>query len=226
MAAPVIGVDIEHGTGGYHGRVCLLQLSTGTVDIIVDAIAEGVRPAIARLLRPLFESQKILKVFHSAENDIMWLQRDFALSVVNVFDTHQACRALSSGVSDLPQLWSVFCDFHLNATAKKTMQCSDWSRRPLTDEQLQYARIDARFLPHLAAALLWAMYSLDGLPSKDGQLGERESVTDEEGRVLGALSSIVALKRSPLHFALDRGEAEEDTSPIQPGLPKAAPVSR
>jgi exosome complex exonuclease RRP6 len=35
-----------------------------------------------------------LKVLHGAESDILWLQQDFSLYIVNLFDTYHASRVL------------------------------------------------------------------------------------------------------------------------------------
>ena len=39
------------------------------------------------MLLPVFTDPKVTKVLHGADMDILWLQRDFGLYVVNMFDT-------------------------------------------------------------------------------------------------------------------------------------------
>lgn len=34
----------------------------------------------------------MVQVFHGADNDVLWLQRDFHVYVVNLFDTSKVCR--------------------------------------------------------------------------------------------------------------------------------------
>lgn len=46
-----------------------------------------------------YESQRLHKVLHGAESDIVWLQQDFNLYIVNLFDTYHASRALSEVAS-------------------------------------------------------------------------------------------------------------------------------
>jgi exosome complex exonuclease RRP6 len=43
-------------------------------------------------LRSIFDDPSKVKVFHGADMDIQWLQRDFDLYIVNMFDTGQAAR--------------------------------------------------------------------------------------------------------------------------------------
>ena len=53
-------------------------------------------------------SPSVLKVMHGARNDAKWLQRDFDLHLVNVFDTEQACKALRKRKSALRGLLSEY----------------------------------------------------------------------------------------------------------------------
>lgn len=65
------------------------------------------------------------QVFHGADSDIEWLQRDFGLYVVNLFDTHQASRALNLARHSLDHLLKHFC----NADSDKRYQLADWRIR-------------------------------------------------------------------------------------------------
>jgi hypothetical protein len=44
-----------------------------------------------QLLLPVFSDPAVVKVLHGADSDIVWLQRDFGLYIVNLFDTGQVC---------------------------------------------------------------------------------------------------------------------------------------
>ena len=46
------------------------------------------------LLLGVFTNPAITKVFHGADSDVKWLQRDFGLYIVNLFDSGQASRIL------------------------------------------------------------------------------------------------------------------------------------
>ena len=59
--------------------------------------------------------------------DIGWLQRDFGIYVVNMFDTGQAARVLNYGKYSLAFLLKKFCD----VTANKQYQLADWRIRLL-----------------------------------------------------------------------------------------------
>ena len=52
---------------------------------------------------------QVLKVLHGADSDIVWLQRDFGIYVINMFDTGQAARVLGYPSAGLAYLLSRFC---------------------------------------------------------------------------------------------------------------------
>lgn len=138
-AATEIAVDVEHHhEHSYLGFTCLLQISTRTADFIVDTLA--LRDEMWRLA-PVFHDPKIVKVLHWAESDVRWLQRDFGLFLVNVFDTAIALQTLRMPKS-LAFLVDHVCQIKLN----KQHQMSDWRTRPLSSSQLRYAQEDTHYL--------------------------------------------------------------------------------
>lgn len=91
-SAQEIAVDLEHHSyRSYAGFLCLMQISTREEDFVVDVIA--LRDEM-ECLNEVFTNEKIVKVFHGAESDVVWLQQDFNLYVVNLFDTFHASKLL------------------------------------------------------------------------------------------------------------------------------------
>lgn len=87
-----IAVDLEyHSYRTFAGFVCLMQISTREADFVVDTIA--LRDEMEEL-NEVFTDPDVVKVFHGAESDIVWLQQDFNLYVVNLFDTYHASKVL------------------------------------------------------------------------------------------------------------------------------------
>jgi exosome complex exonuclease RRP6 len=82
---------------------------------------------------------------HGADMDIGWLQRDFGIYVVNMFDTGQASRVLEYPRFSLAFLLKKFCD----VTANKQYQLADWRIRPLPEEMVLYAREDTHYLLYI-----------------------------------------------------------------------------
>ena len=70
----------------------MIQVSTRERDFVVDALA--LRSKMRAHLARHFEDATKQKVMHGADMDVQWLQRDFGIYVVNMFDTGQAARVL------------------------------------------------------------------------------------------------------------------------------------
>ena len=137
--APVVAVDTESNSlHAYRERVCLIQISTSDADYIVDPIA---LPDLSAL-GPVMANPRQQKILHAAENDLVGLRRDFQFSFANIFDTMTAARTLGWPQVGLAPILNT----HFGVTMDKKYQRADWKRRPLTPEQLEYARLDTHHL--------------------------------------------------------------------------------
>ncbi|XP_042409470.1 protein RRP6-like 3 isoform X4 [Zingiber officinale] len=143
----IFAVDTEqHSIRSFLGFTSLIQISTWKEDYLIDTIALHDMMAT---LRPAFANPAIIKVFHGADNDVLWLQRDFHIYVVNMFDTAKACEILSKPQKSLAYLLETYCGVYTD----KTLQREDWRLRPLSDEMTEYARNDAHYLLYIAGCL-------------------------------------------------------------------------
>ncbi|CAN8247695.1 unnamed protein product [Cochlearia groenlandica] len=143
----VFGVDTEqHSLRSFLGFTALIQISTQEKDFLVDTIALH---DVMSVLRPVFADPHICKVFHGADNDVTWLQRDFHIYVVNMFDTAKACEVLSKPQRSLAYLLETVCGVSTN----KVLQREDWRQRPLSEEMVEYAITDAHYLLYIAESL-------------------------------------------------------------------------
>jgi ribonuclease D len=117
-------------------RVSLAQLSGATGEVVVvDVLATGVEP-----LRPLVESPEVRLIAHNARFDDGVL-RAVGLNPQGFVDT----LAMSRAVLSLPSHSLAAVTEHLfGLPLDKTLQKSNWRRRPLTRAQLTYAARDAR----------------------------------------------------------------------------------
>ena len=136
---PIVAVDTESNSlHAYREQVCLIQFSTPAADYIVDPI----RLPDLSSLAPFFANPDQQKVFHAAEGDITGLRRDYQFEFANIFDTMSAARTLG-----WPQVGlAAILDTHFGVKMSKKYQRTDWKRRPLTPEQLDYARLDTHYL--------------------------------------------------------------------------------
>lgn len=140
-----IAVDTEHHSyRTYLGLTSLIQISTRSQDYIVDPY-----PLWKELtaLNEVFTDPKIVKIFHGADSDLKWLQRDFSVYIVNLFDTHLAAKRL-----DFPpgcRSFAYLLNFYCKLTTDKQFQLADWRIRPLSQDLVKYARTDTRYLIHI-----------------------------------------------------------------------------
>jgi ribonuclease D len=145
--APVIGIDTE-GDSFYHyrERVCLIQFSDANTDYIVDPLAcKELSPLTQVLADP-----NIVKVLHGGDYDIVCLRRDYGFQLHGVFDTLIAAQLIGLprfGLGDL-------VDTYFQYTMDKGYQRHNWSKRPLLEEHLEYARGDTHYLIPLRELLL------------------------------------------------------------------------
>lgn len=140
---PLIAVDTEADSlFSYFEKVCLVQISTRAVDYLIDPLALEDKASSMSLLAPVFANAGIEKVFHAAEYDIFCLKRDFQFQFANLFDTMIAARILGWKNVGLGNILQEKFGVVLN----KKMQRANWGARPLTDEQMTYARTDTHYL--------------------------------------------------------------------------------
>ncbi|KAL6930467.1 related to Exosome complex exonuclease RRP6 [Hanseniaspora guilliermondii] len=138
-----LAIDLEHhDLRSYYGITCLMQISTRDQDYIIDTLV--LRDELTQL-NEVFCDPNIVKVLHGAFMDIIWLQRDFGLYIVSLFDTYHASRSLGFRKNSLAFLLSHYANFD----ADKQYQLADWRQRPLTPELLSYARSDTHFLLYI-----------------------------------------------------------------------------
>ena len=134
-----VAIDTESNSlHAYREQVCLIQFSTADTDYLVDPLALD----DISLLGNIFANPEIEKIFHAAEYDLICLKRDFDFSVTNIFDTRWAVRVLGYSKDGLDGLLGEKFDIKVN----KKYQKADWGKRPLSDEQINYARLDTHYL--------------------------------------------------------------------------------
>jgi ribonuclease D len=112
------------------------------------------------------------KVFHDGEYDVLILKRDYAFEFAGLFDTRVAAAALGE-VN--PGLASVLRK-HFDVELDKSLQRSDWSRRPLEPGQIAYARLDTRYLIPLMDIFQAELERLDRTMVVDGECRRLEAL--------------------------------------------------
>lgn len=136
---PALAVDTESNSlYVYHEQVCLIQISVPGTDYLVDPLALTDLSGLG----PLLADHKVLKVLHGAEYDLSVLHRSFGFTLTNLFDTMWASRILGWSAHGLAALLRT----HFGVILNKKFQRANWGVRPLPPQQLDYARLDTRYL--------------------------------------------------------------------------------
>jgi len=121
-------------------ELCLIQMASPTTEVIVDPLAKGID------LTPFFElmaNTAVLKVFHAARQDIEIIFNRGGLIPHPIFDTQVAAMVCGFGDSvSYDQLVSRTKGIQIDKSSRFT----DWSRRPLSEKQLDYALADVTHL--------------------------------------------------------------------------------
>ena len=141
-----IGVDMEMDSMfHFREKICLIQMATEQQTFIIDPLSIH----SMSLVKPLFENDRIKKVFHGADYDVRSIFRDFRIEINNLFDTELASRFLGVQQTSLESV----LNSRFNVVLYKRYQKKDWSQRPLPGHMIDYAAGDACFLVPLASEL-------------------------------------------------------------------------
>jgi ribonuclease D len=144
---PWIGVDTEFlRERTFFPKLCLLQLAAGgqiwCIDTLRIASLDALMPALTAAASP--------KVIHAARQDLEAVYLSAKRVITPVFDTQIAAGCI--GLK--PQIgYAELVKTLLDVTVPKGQTRTDWSKRPLTREQLEYAADDVLYLGEVASHL-------------------------------------------------------------------------
>ena len=169
---PFITVDTEFlRESTYYPQLCVAQIASADEALVIDALAPGLD------LAPFFElmaNESVVKVFHAARQDIEIVWHRAGLIPHPIFDTQVAAMVLGYGDSiSYDQLVQRIT----GDTLDKSNRFTDWTRRPLTQAQVDYAVSDVTHLRDVYRTLLadlgrrgrteWVAEEMDVLTSPD-----------------------------------------------------------
>ncbi len=145
--ADVLALDTEFNrTNTYRPELCLIQIGDGKQVALIDMLADFERAALVSLISEADNE----KLFHAASQDLEALQLNLGVLPNRLFDTqiaagllgYQAQIGYGHLVEDL-----------LGITLPKAATRTDWARRPLSTQQLQYAADDVIYLYEIQSLL-------------------------------------------------------------------------
>lgn len=123
----------------YHAKLCLVQVATPDECAVIDPLAIDDLSPLADLMADV----DTLKVFHACSQDMEVLNHALGVCPAPIFDTQVAAGFLGERAQcSYHNLVHSFCGVSL----PKTESLTDWSRRPLSPQQIEYAVDDVRYL--------------------------------------------------------------------------------
>jgi ribonuclease D len=206
----------------YWPELCLVQIADENEAAAIDPLAEGID--LAPLLDLLVDNEDVLKVFHAGGQDVEIIYNLSQRTPHPIFDTQIAMMAVSQseqiGYANLVESW-------LGFTVDKGARFTDWSRRPLTERQIEYAIGDVTHLANIFPRLLkkliktgrgaWLNAEMDKLAdpanyaNDAGQAWKRIRSTGRNLGVLGRLKALAAWREGEAqHKNIPRGRIMRD----------------
>lgn len=133
----------------YWPELCLIQIADSEEAAAIDPLAPGLD--MQPLMDLLVNNEDVLKVFHAGGQDVEIIYNITGKTPHPIFDTQIAMMAVSQseqiGYSNLVESW-------LGTVIDKGARFTDWSRRPLTERQIDYAIGDVTYLSTIFPKLL------------------------------------------------------------------------
>lgn len=157
-----IAIDTEfHREKTYYPRLALVQLARSNGEVVL------IDPFRVRLraLSTLFEGD-IEFIFHAFDQDLAILERSVGTIPRRLYDTQISAGFLGTARAGLGTLLERFLGIKL----QKAARFSDWTARPLTKSQVDYACEDVVFLHSLKDAIDASLRRLGRVPWVEEEL--------------------------------------------------------
>ena len=152
-----LGIDIEcennlHHYGSY---ISLIQISSKDQSWIIDVLKLKNIPQVIEMIG----NHQQQKIFHDVSFDLRILCDTYKCHPKNIFDTQLAAIFLGKENLGLGSL----LEGYLNVKKEQKFQMADWTKRPLSEEMLDYAVNDTKYLIHLRDTLKEELKSMNRL---------------------------------------------------------------
>ncbi len=146
--SPYLALDTEFMRDQtYWPKLCLMQVASPKLGAIVDPLASGLDLAP---FYTMLKAPSMVKVFHAARQDIEIFWHQGGMIPDPLFDTQIA--AMVCGFGDSAS-YETLARKLAHVEIDKSSRFTDWSRRPLTNKQLEYALADVTHLCTIYEAL-------------------------------------------------------------------------
>ncbi|MDP2129508.1 MAG: ribonuclease D [Erythrobacter sp.] len=218
-----VAVDTEFmRENTYWPELCLVQIGNNEEAAAVDPMAPGID--LKPLLDLMCDNEDVLKVFHAGGQDVEIIVNLTGKTPHPIFDTQIAMMAISQseqiGYANLVETW-------MGLTIDKGARFTDWSRRPLTERQIEYAIGDvthlATIFPRILKKLiktgrgLWLNAEMEKLADPSNYITDpavawkRIRQTGRNPQVLGRMKSLAGWREAEAqHKNIPRGRIMRD----------------
>ena len=175
-SSSVIGLDTEFiRESTYYPILALLQLSDENHTYCIDILALEDKEPIINLLK----DKNIIKIIHSSKQDLEVLNNYYDCYPENIFDTQLADNFLNPQISIS---YSNLVKKHFNVFLKEGSWRTDWLKRPISNDKLEYAGNDVKYLIKLHEILKSELTKLERydwfLEEQDLELKKSNVVTE------------------------------------------------
>ncbi len=128
----------------YFAKLCLIQINNGQLKAIIDPLTVH----DLKVLVPIMQDESCVKVFHAGSQDLDILYHSLGVMPTPIFDTQMAAALMGFPLQvGYGPLVHALCGVKL----AKADSYTDWSRRPLSANQIKYALEDVVYLPQMYA---------------------------------------------------------------------------
>jgi ribonuclease D len=192
--ADVAYIDTEfHAERQYIPTLFLVQVQPANGDTwLLDPLIDGLLNQAADAL------VSVPWVLHGGSQDMKLLHREFGRLPETILDTQIGAGLLSV---DFPCGFGRLVNRFLGQELQKSATLSDWSRRPLSSDQLKYAADDVHYLP-----ALWKAIDTQ-LQAKGRAEYARKACADAQAEALAPFDADTAWRRIPGSGSLDPRQA-------------------
>lgn len=212
-----IAFDLEADSlHSYREKVCLLQLSSVSKNLVIDPLSCG---EALGALESLLTDPGLRKVIHGGDYDVLLLKKNFGFGIRNIFDTMVAAQFTRRPKVGLAAL----LEEEFGVILDKKHQRADWSARPLSPELLSYAALDTAHLLPLKERLEGDLAGLGRTSWAEEEFRLREDIEPAPLKEPSALDVKGARRLDPQQRAFlqrlveirDRAAGEQDRPPFK-----------
>jgi len=190
--AKTLWIDTE--VADYNSRYPILSLiqvlddpddMSGHRVLLLDVLDQP--DVVANFIERIMVNSAIEKVFHNASYDLKFLGNKKAKNITCTLELAKKIPyyLLPASNYQLKTLASLLCNFH---NIDKQEQNSDWGRRPLTEEQIDYAYLDCIYLAQVHRRLLELEVESNPNPETENliALGIKYTQLEEQWKLLNS----------------------------------------